>query len=98
MFLDRSPDTPTIYRGEVILAHEAVERFSEGKIEVHVGYREKKIRLAARCQPRSRTARLITQGDPADRLAAPDLRLHNHHGGDLQSGLNRAAVRTHSHV
>ena len=42
MFLDLAHNTPTTYRGEIIDAQDAIERFANTKIEARVGYREEK--------------------------------------------------------
>jgi hypothetical protein len=42
MFLDLAHDTPITYRGDSIDSHDAIERFSNIKIDARVGYREEK--------------------------------------------------------
>jgi hypothetical protein len=42
MFLDLAHDAPMTYRGDSIDAQEAIERFSNTKMEARVGYREEK--------------------------------------------------------
>jgi hypothetical protein len=42
MTLDIAYDTPTTYRGEVLDAGEAIERFANTQMEARVGYREEK--------------------------------------------------------
>jgi hypothetical protein len=42
VYLDLDQDTPTTYQGTEMTAQDAVERFSNTKIEARVGYREQK--------------------------------------------------------
>ncbi len=42
VFLDIAHDTPTTYRGDPLGAQDAIERFSNSKIEARVRYREEK--------------------------------------------------------
>jgi hypothetical protein len=42
VFLDLAQDTPTTYQGDNIEVQEAIDRFSNTKIEARVGYREEK--------------------------------------------------------
>lgn len=42
MFLDLAQDTPTTYRGDILDAQDAIQRFANNKVEARVGYREEK--------------------------------------------------------